>query len=145
MGHMCTRIVLAQRSRRKVILHTEYIGTFLIIHSLHNLYDAIDLHYSEIHGSVFCTSDLSILDPEDNSFIRDVFDEHLEEIFEISEGKSMWKGEISAAMQKLRYFMKHSYLFFPYQGHFIEGGIKDAAITGQTGAEEKRQNELAII
>ena len=41
--------------------------------------------------------------------------------------------------------MKHTYLFCPCQGHFIEGGIKDAAITGQTGAEEKRRSELAII
>ena len=64
---------------------------------------------------------------------------------EIANGKSLWKGELSDDMKRLQYFLKHNYIFCTSHAQFIERAVKDAAFSGQTGAEERRRNELSII
>ena len=52
---------------------------------------------------------------------------------------------MSEGVNKSKHYLKHNFLFCSCHGQYIEAGVKDAAITGQTGAEEIRQNELSII
>ena len=40
--------------------------------------------------------------------------------------------------------MQKSFYACSSQGHFVEGGAKDIAFTGQTGAEERRRSNMSI-
>ena len=41
--------------------------------------------------------------------------------------------------------MQKSFYACSSQGHFVEGGAKDIAFTGQTGAEERQRSNMSII
>ena len=47
--------------------------------------------------------------------------------------------------KKLLTHIQRTFYACPSQGQFIEGGVKDTALVGQTGAEERRRNNMAII
>ena len=135
----------SRRNKFSVLVQTK-INEYLPLYDRKSFVDAIDLHYSEIHQAPISTFNYKNLDPQDRSFVREVFSDHLQAVHKTADGKDMWNNdEQSEHVNSLKTFMKNNYLICPSQGQFIEGGVKDAGITGATGAEEKRRNELSII
>ena len=123
----------------------ESIRTYLPMWDRLSLDDAVDYHYSEIHQGAIRPKDFTLLNPEDRAFVKEVFADNMGAVREIANGKSLWKGELSDDMKRLQYFLKHNYIFCTSHAQFIERAVKDAAFSGQTGAEERRRNELSII
>lgn len=94
-----------------------------------------------IHQARFSTTDLCFLDPCYRNFLKEEFEQYCDEIKCIANG-----GSIKAAENfKLLKHVEEKFYACPSQGHFVEGGVKDAAFTGQTGAEERRRSNMAII
>ena len=60
----------------------------------------------------------------------------------LSKGGGLYHDE---NLLSLRMHVKRKYWPCASHGQFVEGGVKDAALTGQTGAEERRRNNMSVI
>ena len=97
--------------------------------------------YSPVHQDVFRSFDLSCLNSNHRAAVKYSLREYDKEITNVANGVNIF------AKQNIK-LLKHiqaTYFACPSQGHFVEGGVKDAGFTGQTGAEERRRNNMAII
>ena len=102
---------------------------------------AVSPVYSSVHQLLLSPTDIIRLDSDHQAETLATFAEYAEEIKSISKGDSIR----SARNIKLLKFVQRTYFPCPNHGQFVEGAVKDTALAGQTGAEERRRNNVAII
>ena len=102
---------------------------------------AISPFFSPVHQVTITPTDITRLNHVHRAESLSVFSEYTEEIRSIASGVSL----CSPRNIKLLKFVQHTYFACPNHGQMVEGGVKNTALARQTGAEEQRRNNIAII
>ena len=97
--------------------------------------------FSHVHQDIITPTDIQRLNPDHRVPTLATFADYIDEVTSISRGVSIY----SDTNIRLLKFIQRTYFACPNHGQFVEGGVKDTGLAGQTGAEERRRNNVAII
>ena len=118
------------------------VTPFLSPTDLNSALTAIDRFYSTVHEDIIGPIEIAQLDQSNRDAALAAFPDHQDEIQILSKGGSLYRSE---NLNSLRMHVKRKYWPCASHGQFVEGGVKDTALTGQTGAEERRRNNMSVI
>ena len=105
-------------------------------------------YFSEVHQAEISTSELIEFSKTYGSYRaenRSSLSAYMDAVLEIANGKKLYEEQNNPLVEKLRTFVRYTYLPLACQTQFVESGVKDTAIVSVTGREEQTRTNLAIL